>query len=105
MNATRNTLLIAVALFLSAPAFADPEITVKVGRDYALDVNTGANTSVALGKNAHAAINNGGMQIKNTHVNIGRDYRVNVRTGANTAVALGENVSSYINNGGIQSNQ
>ena len=102
MNTTQTAILIAVSLFLSAPAFA---YDIKVGRDYKVDVNTGANTSVALGENAHAAINNGGMMVKDSNVSIGRDYKVNVKTGANTAVALGKNVSSYINNGGIMSNQ
>ncbi len=106
MNTTQKAILIAVSLFLSAPAFAIGEgFDIKVGRDYAVDVKTGPNTSVALGENAHAAINNGGMMVKDTNVNIGRDYKVNVNTGPNTAVALGKNVSSYINNGGIMSNQ
>ena len=106
MNTTQKAILIAVFLFLSVPAFAVGEgFSVTVGRDYAVDVKTGANTSVALGQETRSAINNGGMMVKDTNVNIGRDYKVSVNTGANTAVALGKNVSSYINNGGIMSNQ
>jgi hypothetical protein len=104
MNTTRKALLIAVSLFLSASAFADPGFTIRVGHDYTVDVKTGANTAVALGEKAHAAINNGGIQAINTNVDIGHDYKVTVKTGANTAVALGKDVSAYINNGGIQSN-
>lgn len=101
MNTTQKAILIAVSLFLSAPAFA---YDIKVGRDYNVDVNTGSNTVGAMGNNAHAALNNGGFMVKDTNVNIGRDYKVNVKTGANTAVAMGNNVSAHLNNGGIMSN-
>jgi predicted anti-sigma-YlaC factor YlaD len=93
-------------MFSTGSAWADNEgFTVKVGNDYDVKVNTDAVTSVALGNDAHADINSGGIQVQKTNVDIGHDFKVDVQSGAVTAVALGKNVSARVNQGGIQSYQ
>jgi predicted anti-sigma-YlaC factor YlaD len=105
--AVTSSLFMATSLLLAEPALAaDGEgFTIKVGHDYDVKVKTGAVTSVALGNDAHADINVGGIQVQKTNVEIGHDYKVDVQSGAVTAVALGKNVSARINLGGIQSFQ
>jgi predicted anti-sigma-YlaC factor YlaD len=105
MNLSRKALIATLSLVMAGPALAVGEgFDIKVGRDYYANVKSGAITSVALGEDAHSAINMGGMLVNKTNVDIGRDYRVNVQTGAVTSVALGKGVTSYVNVGGIMSN-
>jgi hypothetical protein len=102
MKTFNKLLIVAISMLLVGPELAVGG-TVTVGGDYEANVITGPVTSFAVGKNAHAAVNAGGMQLQGTSVEIQGKFKTNVITGALTAGAVGKEVSSHINVGGIQS--
>ena len=96
MTPTRIITAAALALALSAPAFA--EYTVEIHGNYTTESHVGAVDAKASGQNADASINVTGVQGSGLV-----DYSAKATTGNLTSSATGTAATARQNIGGIQS--
>lgn len=96
----KKVLVSTCFILCATTAMAQEQATVDIEGDTKIDVQTGAVTTTAVGKDATAVTNIGSIGA-GSNVKIKGDTQIKVKTGAVTTTAVGKNTCAKANIGTI----